>query len=888
MRLFYLMVLLVWTLGWAQAQTPLQQKMNLDLGNIRLETALNALVIDQNARLVFDKSIIPDVKVKATFYNRPLGEILESLLKGTQLTYSMDGSQIFIERYMPPPPPVMHTLQAYVRNADDGEALVGALIIDSLSGKNTVTNLYGYFTMTLPAGPVKLICSYVGFQDKRTTLVLSQDQKLEIKLEAAPYNIQEIVVVPKLNGVPLPGISHKKIDGKDIQNLPVLLGEPDLIRLLPFMPGVTTGADGVEGLHIRGGSPEQNLVLIDDVPVYNIYHAAGVFSVFNTSAIRSAELIRGAFPARYGGRLSSVLNVRTKEGNDQKMKGEASIGVVAGRFSLEGPIVKNKCAFFISGRQSFLNWYIKPLTSIFKANQGVNGNIDYRFHDLNAKVHYKFSIKDVVYLSFYKGGDLYQDEGKRRDTLVFLGNNNEELPYLADQYNTEGLRWGNSVGALRWNHVFDNRLFANTVLTFSKLDVALNYLNLDSVVNLRSEKTEYRSIALGSFRSNIEDIGAKTDFELTTIKGNTARFGLGLTRRFFKPGILSYDNVISPIDPEQLRNDPIASLENSFYWEKEWRLKSGGYLNMGVHAAGLHVRNRQYWSLQPRFSLSLPLNEFASLRASGGKMTQFLHLLSSAGLGLPSDLWVPATDKIKPQQAWHTGIGADLFFGDLFDLSFDAYYKYMNNLISFTEGAFFLNSWEDNVTDGQGRAYGLEVMIRKQNKRFSGWMSYGLAWSDRQFDKINFGRPFPFKYDRRHDLKLVAAYKVNDWMSLSADWVFSTGFAFSLPLQRYNIDLTDIIFPPVIPEVLDYGSKNQYRMPFNHRLDLGMNMTFSGKKLKHKLQLGVYNAYNRNNPLYYGVRTRFVNENYALKAKKQFVQVWLLPATPSLSYTLAF
>lgn len=871
------------------AQSPLQQRVDLRLGQTSLENALNTLVLDQNIRLIFDQSLIPAVTVYTDFKKRPVQEVLNQLLSGTAVTYRLDEQHIILERYQPPPSPSVYILSGVLKDAQSGERLIGALIVDSVSQNSAVTNEYGFFAMKLFQGQHQLGFSYLGYQAFGKTYFVKNNQTIEVSLNPSVVNIPLVVVTPKLQGVPLPGFGNYKIKGEEVSNLPALLGEPDLIRLLPLLPGVITGTDGVEGIHVRGGSPEQNLILIDDVPIYNVYHAAGVFSVFNSSAIRNAELIKGGFPARYGGRLSSVLNIRTKEGNDRKLSGEASIGMLTARLTLEGPIVKNKCAFFISGRQSFLNWYVKPLSTAYKKNKGEAGAIDYKFHDWNAKVHYKFSLKDAVYLSFYSGSDNFQNDGSLRDTLLFQGNNQDTLRYRADQAYGEGLSWGNTIGALRWNHVFGEKLFSNTVLTFSKLEVGLGYFTQDSVVNIRSGQTEYRSYAFGKFRSDIRDLGLKTDFEYATTPVQTLRFGLGATRRFFNPGILAYDDTQGPVGPAtSLGNDPITTSEFNGYLENEWRLKAGRRINTGVYFADLMVQGKSYWSLQPRLSIFWPLSDYAFLRASAGKMTQYLHLLSSSGIGLPTDIWVPATEQIKPEHAWQTDLGLDLSFQNLFDFSIEGYYKKMTNLVSFTEGAFFLNNWEENVTIGKGRAYGMEFSLKKEAGRSFGWIAYSLSWADRQFEKIYFGRTFPYKYDRRHDLKLVGAYRVNHWLTLSANWVFSSGFAFSLPLEQYNVDLTDIIYPPQVRAVLAYGSKNQYRMPYYHRLDINAKAVFFTKNIKHQLQLGIYNVYDRKNPLYYDVRTRFVNENYALKAKKEFVQVWLLPFSPSVNYTVSF
>lgn len=878
---------LVFACGVAQGQSPLRQRINLQQGSVQLVEALNALVVEANVRLVFDPGIIPDVAINAAVSNKPLQEVLDLWLGGTRVRYRLNGDLILLE-LAPLSQPLGFVISGTLKDALSGEQLIGAYVRDSISGKTAITNEYGFFSMTLSGEEAQIACSYLGYETLCVRLNPQSAKSQVFLLSPSPLSFPVVVVRPTLAQTPSSGSDAQIIKGEDLNLTPSLLGEPDLIRTLHLLPGITTGTDGVEGIHVRGGNPEQNLVLIDDVPVYNIYHVAGVFSVFNTSAIRTAEIIKGGFPARYGGRLSSVLNVRTKEGNSQRYSGELNLGMLAVRATLEGPIIKDKCAFFISGRQSFLDWYIRPLTSYLKEDRGEQGDIGYQFHDLNAKLHYRFSFKDVLYLSYYNGSDLYNNDGFSRDTLVFLANNNDTLRYRSDQYYAEQLKWGNRIASLRWNHIFGDKLFSNTVLTYSKLDVGLNYFDTDSLVNMRNQRTEYQVFNIGDFRSAIEDIGIKSDFDLSASDNRTVRFGAGLVRRFFSPGALAYDDGIGNVDPGTIKNESIGALEYFAYLEQEWRLKNGGLINAGLHAAGLRVQNKTHFSPQPRLAAMLPLGRYTAIRLYGSRMTQFLHLLSSSGIGLPTDLWVPATAHIKPGHAWQAGVGFDLELKRHFDFSADIYYKYMTNLVSFSEGAFFLNDWQENVTIGSGRSYGLELMWKKSTPTTTAWVAYTLSWTDRQFDNINFGRRYPFKYDRRHDLKLVASHKLTKWLSFSAEWVFNSGFAFSIPLEQFNVDLTDIIFPPQVVQALSFGQKNQFRMPDYHRLDLSAIVNFGNSHVRHRIQIGAYNVYNRRNPLYYNVRTRYINENYAIRAKKEFVQATLIPFVPALNYTVSF
>lgn len=888
-RYFTVGILLLVFLGSSYTQGLLDKEISIDFRNETLETALYQLIDQENINLSFSNEILPPKIIKARFKKQKLATILDNLLENTPVDFEpLDDNLIILFRKKIPLSQQRFTISGFLEDASTGERLIAANIYDRRSKKGTVTNEYGFYSLTINGGPVELSFSYLGYQNVLYDFLLETNRRINIALRN-DLTLEEVLVIASEEDAQenKTKISQDNLDIGDIERLPNLAGESDLVRTTHLLPGVQTGTDGIGGIHIRGGNPDHNLILIDGVPVYNINHAAGLFSIFNTSAINSAKLSKGGFSARYGGRLSSVLDVHTKEGNKKELKGRLDLGLLTGRFSLEGPIVKDKSSFFISTRQSYLNWYIRPYSRSLKESKGEAGSSGYQFFDINAKLNHAFSESDKIYFSFYNGKDRFSNGGSIVDTLSLINQNTgEEIFFRFDQSYRENLDWGNTVAAFRWNHLYSDKLFGNTTLTFSRLAVNSDFRDSDSLVLLINNQLIGKTLDLARYQSGIEDIGVKFDFDYMPMAEHYFRFGFGMTKRNFTPGVLTINESNEEIDIEgEIANDPIATTEFAGYLEDNMTLSDRSSLNIGFRLSALDVPGKTYVSFQPRLSYFHKANEYLRLKASFSSMNQFLHLLSDSSIGLPTDLWVPATENIKPQNAWQLVGGMDYSFEGLFDFGIETYYKRMNHLLAITEGASFYNDWEENVTEGDGRAYGLEFLLKKQEGKAMGWLAYSVSWADRRFDRINFGRRYPFKYDRRHDVKMVFSYKIKKWLEFTANWIFSSGFAYSIPLEQYNYELPGI--PPI--DVVVYDSKNGRRMPNYHRLDVNFNLFFNTPKTGHILNVGVYNAYNRKNPLYYDLRTRIVvNDRSELEEEKKFVQVWMLPFLPSLNYTFKF
>lgn len=884
------MLIVCFSFNLAFAQQLLDQPVSLSAKNVSLETALYQLIDESDVPLSFSNNILPNTSVTINVQAQPLRKVLRQLFQGTNLSFLLEGQQILIfKRKYTTRPKRQFTISGFLKDEATQETLIGASIFDQKTKQGTITNEYGFYSLSLPEGEVEVLFSFLGYTSQVLRFRLDSSAVINQSLQSN-LTLQTVEVVGRSGWEQQRPreMSTDYLNPKMVEELPGLGGETDILRAAYLLPGVQTGTDGVGGMFVRGGGAGQNLVLIDDVPVYNIYHAAGLLSVFNSQAVRSAKLLKGGFPARYGGRLSSVMDVRTKDGNAREWAAEAEVGMLTGRFSTEGPIVKDKSSIFVSGRFSYLNWYFRPISERWKLEQGERGSTGYEYYDINAKVNFTISDQDRVYLSLYNGSDGYSNSGLFESTLSILDiARNEVISFQSEQEYSESITWGNTVGALRWNHVFGNKLFANATFTFSQLNVDIDYREVDRLLRLDPTIELFDLLNVGRYSSGIYDYGAKIDFDYVPNASHYIRFGAGTILRTFEPGALSFTGVNEDIDFEgSLANDPIQSTENYFYLEDEVTFGERWLVNAGVRYENLAVQQRNYTVLQPRLFTSYKVNDWMSAKASYSSMAQFLHLLSQSGIALPTDLWVSATAQVPPQRSWQVDGGANFMLGKGLELNVEAYYKRMDNLIAYTEGANVLNNWEDNITTGQGNAYGIELLLRKSVGKTSGWISYGLAKVDRQFELINKGRPFPFKFDRRHDLKLVVNHRLNDWCHLSANWVLSSGFAFSLPFERYIFQEPGSPQDPVVIE--DFDAINKYRMPTYHRLDVGAHMRFKGEKIVQQLHLGIYNVYNRRNPLYYNLRTEIVNRNNSLDAVKRFVEVPLLPILPSVSYTVKF
>ena len=770
------------------------------------------------------------------------------------------------------------TVSGYMTDAASGESLISATLLDRISGQGAVTNNYGFYTLTLPAGEVSLEYSYTGYETVVKEFRLTRDTVIHVGLTFSPEMLSGATVTASRSEIGVRGtqMSAIEIPVNQIRRVPALAGEVDVIKAIQLLPGVQSGTEGSAGLYVRGGGPDENLLLLDGVPIYNVNHMMGFFSVFNADAIKNVTLYKGSFPARFGSRLSSIVDVRMKDGNDQTWHGSASLGLLSAKVNVEGPIVKGKTTFNVSARRTYYDVLAQPLIALYMRNNREDGDQatgGYYFYDLNAKLTHTFSNRDKLYASYYMGDDrvyarLNMSDGST-DTRLNLGWN-----------------WGNIVGSLRWNHVFGPRLFVNTTVNYTQY----RHL-LDITGNERYQGGANTDFTLG-YNSLINDLSAAADFEFNPVPEHDIRFGGTFIHHTFKPSVTTVrfsesaqkDAAIDTTFGD--RN--LFTNEAALYAEDNWSITPWLKVNLGLRYSLYATSGRTYHSLEPRVSLRALFTDDFSFKASYSEMSQAVHLLSNSNISLPTDLWVPSTDRIEPMRSKQAAAGLFYSLG-VVDLSLEGYYKHMDNVLEYRDGASFFGSttgWEDKVAMGKGWAYGVEFLVQKKTGRLTGWIGYTWSKTMRQFDReghvINFGKPFPAKYDRRHDLSITAAYELTKKIDLAATFVYGTGVCGSLALQTiqampgYDRQFDYYMLADTFP--VDYlEGRNNYRMPSYQRLDLGVNFKRTFRNGHHRtISLSVFNAYNRNNPF------------LVYRDGKQLVQLSIFPIMPSLSYTYEF
>ncbi|MBE9460739.1 TonB-dependent receptor domain-containing protein [Dyadobacter subterraneus] len=778
------------------------------------------------------------------------------------------------------------TISGFVREKGSQESLPGVNVYIPDTPFGAVTNTYGFYSLTIPPmDSARIIYSFVGYENVEKKVLLNKNLEINVLLETI-NQLEEVVVSARREE---DYISHSaqmsqiEIPISQIKKIPAFFGEKDVLKVLQLMPGVQKGTEGQTGLYVRGGGPDQNLIILDDAVVYNANHLFGFFSIFNSDALKSVELTKGGFPARYGGRLSSVLEMNMKEGNKEALHGEGGIGIISSRLTLEGPISKGKSSFLISGRRTYIDFLAKPLIARSQRGETEQVKPGYYFYDLNAKINYDLGQKDKVYLSGYFGHDKFY--ANQTDP------NNESRA---------GLDWGNRTATLRWNHLLNQKLFVNTSFIYSNFEFGVS--NYDKDINTDGTVRDEYSL---KYTSQIRDWGIKTDLDFYPSPKHAVKFGAQATFHRFVPSALAIAG--SLIDASLERSvTPVNTLEAGIYVEDTWQATDALKMNAGFRVSSFQTKSKTYIRPEPRFSGALRLAQDFSLKASYAQMNQYVHLLSNTGLGLPTDLWVPTTDRVAPQQSKQVAIGlAKDLEKPAVTLTLEGYYKKMNHILNYKEGASFLSvsgenanelSWEDNVTAGKGWSYGAEFLVHKKAGRFSGWIGYTLSWTKWQFPELNFGKTFYPRYDRRHDLSVVGIYELNPRITMSATWVYGTGNALTLPLASYT-GVTDNIFSRTVAsgskptvtwsgdQVNEYGAKNSFRAEAFHRLDLAIQFHKKKKTHERTWEFGLYNAYNRRNPFFYDISEETLANGNKKTSLKRYS---LFPVLPSISYNFKF
>ncbi|MEL6593366.1 MAG: TonB-dependent receptor [Bacteroidota bacterium] len=677
-----------------------------------------------------------------------------------------------------------HTLSGYVRDAESGEAITGAIIAAPALKSGTYTNRYGFYSLRLPADSVELQIAFPSYNQQRISISLSADSSLNFLLNSREIALDEVVITDQRARENVERATMGRIDVniEEVEMLPFIAGEKDLLKGIQLLPGVQSGSEASAGFFVRGGRPDQNLVLMDEAIVYNPFHLAGYVSVFNADAIRNVTLHKGSYPARFGGRLSSILEIDMKEGDQKQFHAEGGIGVVSSRLLLEGPIIKDKISYIVSGRRFYWDALIRPF-------QPQGTEVGYFFHDFNAKVNYQISDKDRVYVSAYRGRDrLYQNFENPSDT------------------SSMGVDWGNTTFTARWNHLFGPKLFANATFVYSDYEYELDQADSQNGLTLFS---------------GIRDLNAKLDFDYYPGPKHRIQFGVHYLDHTFTPSASRSYNARkdSTLSSNQVQREVY---EAAAYINDEISITQFFNLNLGIRAPIFWDGNVQYQALEPRATFRLGLGRNQSLKGGYTRMNQYVHLASSSTISLPFDIWTPSSEVIKPQIADQFAVGYfHNFKEDRYEGSIELYYKRMQNQIDFREGAefFFRDEIESELVFGRGWSYGAELYLRRRVGRLTGWLSYTLSWSWRQFDELNFGDKYPAKYDRRHDLSIVAVNRFNKHWTYSGTFVAGSGHWLTMPSGQVYVPNYGFARGAWFS---DFTAKNGYRLKPMHRLDLGL------------------------------------------------------------------
>lgn len=818
----------------------------------------------------------------------PLEEALARSFSGKGLSWQVRGRSVVLKAApaRPAAPRIRRvTLSGHITDAASGETLIGAGILSWTLG--TVTNEFGFYSLTLPAGVHAVSVSHLGFDRQDFSFDLQRDTTLDVSLTANNELTAARIVDRKDAGLQSVYPGSVEMPLRTILATPTLLGEPDVLKGLQQLPGIQSGMQGFTGLHVRGGGAEENLVMLDGIPLYGIDHMLGLFSVFQPDAVKDVTLYKGAFPARYGGRVSSVVDVRTNEGNLRQTEGSFTVGTTSERFHIEGPIVRDRLSYSFSAR-ALHSLLASPILALALKDQ--DEKVNFFYYDLNAKLNWILSDKDRIHLMLYHGNDHLFMKGEYEYNFQ-VG----DVSSFREDHSVLRADWGNTVAALRWNHLFGSRLHASTTAAFNRYGTGFRFDDDE----YHSGMTQPLAFAL-RYASGIRDWSLRTDFDWTPAPEHLVRFGAGWTHHLYRPAVMDVTQPDEGSGQQTYRlvdNDDYPGTESFVYAEDNFQVSEHLSVNPGLHLAWFRTQGRDYLSLQPRFSLRYAPGGGWSVKAAYARMGQYVHQLTASTLTLPLDLWCPITADIPPvtSDQYSLGVYWDGLPGWAF--SVEGYIKRMDNLLAYRDGSLLIlnnNRWEEQVSVGEGRARGIEFQVARTRGKTTGTLSYTLARSTRRFPdgSINLGQEFPDKYDRRHTVNLFVSHRFSEKWDLTANWYFATGGAASLPLRQTEIPYyaksgKDSYRWHSETVSVDYtASRNNFRLPPTHRLNLGLRLHRRTRRGNEALwTFTLYNAYNSMTPdlvVLWMDYSQDGNERQYLRA------ITYLPILPAVSYTCQF
>lgn len=899
-KLLFILFLCLFFAEGAKAIEEHEPIVSLDVKQRPLQEIFNEITRQTGMSFSYESSLLAKVLDKITFrsVNEPLPVTLKRLFSMIPLNYRVIGKYIILKKKSN-----KITISGFVSDKFSMESLIGASVYELKSRKGTTTNNAGFFSLTMEEGETELEVSYVGYRRYKLYFpYLRKDTVIQVPL-VTNERLQEVVIFGNhavQEPVLTPQMGSLKLSQHTVKSIPVMFGEADIIKTLQTFPGVSAGIAGLAGMYVRGGNGDENLYLIDGHPLYQINHIGGLFSAFNSDVVKDIDFYKSAFPARYGGRLSSVVDVHTKDGNMKEYHGSAMLGLTSGALSLEGPLVKDKTSFSIAMRRSWLDVLSAPALAILNSTKQEGDSkliARYAFTDLNVKVNHNFNDRSRAYTGLYFGQD-------------FLKGGSKEKWEGEEKKDVSKLRWGNLVAFAGWSYVFSNKLFG---------DINASYTRYASTL-----KREYTETSEGEGLNNtsstgngINDISFRAKFDYMPVQAHHIRFGGDYVYHRFHPEYS--ESRSSDINVALVKNNPgiTPAHEAAVYMEDDWELNHIFRLNAGLRLGIFNVQKKTYASLEPRFAVRSLLSPSFSLKASYARMNQYVHQVGESYIDLPTDTWLPVSRNIKPQRSDQVSLGAYYNLNNKYSFSAEGYYKWLHNILDYKDGYNFLPAfvgWEQKMSVGKGRIYGVELTARKETGKITGWIGYGLMWANRQFPDINEGKRFPDKFDNRHKLNIVANWKVNKKVELTGSWTYMTGNRATVSFENYQYlgqtqnsghilspIQSGMLTPPYVnDEGIDYyTSRNNYRLPAYHRLDLGINIYCPKKKGRMGIwNVSIYNVYSYMAPV--AVHKRFwygydANGNFSgsgyypeNRSDCYFETLRLIPIIPSVSYTYKF
>lgn len=862
--------------------------VTLDMKQASVREVLAEITRQTGVHFSYESSLIKDLPpVNIKVNRKTLSHCLQALFRELPVTYTRSGKFVILKKKKQR----KIVLSGFIKDKASSESLIGASVYDEESRRGTTSNADGFFSLTLEAEKeVCLNISYVGYESFRQPFTsLKNDTILSIRLTTHQQLGEVVITGDDTSSSPIhtPEMGHTRLNKEAIKQTPVLFGEADIIKTLQTLPGVSAGMAGLAGMYVRGGNGDDNLYMIEGNPLYQINHVGGLFSAFNAEAVKDVEFFKSSFPARYGGRLSSVVDVHTKDGNMKEYHGSAMLGLTSGSLNVEGPIIKDRTSFNFSLRRSWLDALTAPAIAIWNSTRDNGQNklvARYAFADLNLKISHQFNERSRGYTGLYWGNDFLKGGEKEN------GENGFEKKDIGS------LRWGNLMAFAGWSYVFNNRLFGNLNAAYTHYSSTLK--------SEYSEGTESSRISQKhSTQNGIDDLSIRANFDYRPNAFHHLHFGSNYIYHQFHPAYetLSFSNGITNTTGHNNR-ETLTAHELGIYMEEDWKLSRLIRLNAGLRFGVYSIDDKTYTSLEPRFSARFLINPRLSLKASYTRMNQYVHQINESYISLPTDTWMPVSSKLKPMVSDQVSLGGYYSTRDkAYSFSIEGYYKWMNHLMDYKDNYQFMppaTGWEDKLTQGKGRSYGIEIIARKETGKVSGWIGYTLSWNDRRFAEINKGERFPAKFDNRHKLNITGSWKISPKVELTGSWTYTTGNCLTVSFENYQAVATpqypghflplpgsDLVPPYMEGSGLSYYTgRNNYRLPAYHRLDVGINIYRPKKKGRMGIwNVSIYNVYCYMAPVnirkggWYGIGTECFYE-----------KLGLVPIIPSISYTYKF